>query len=305
MTASASAPADPTGILGPLACPVSSQSSSQFSASSTLTADPCGSTLIHPRDFALSVRKVTNSAEARIKGQGIWAKISVVTADESPVLTTDKFIASYRAIFPNGEAIPTNVVGQNGNDILSLFNKETANGVDLTPRLFPGLPDTLHRFKNTGTEAYTFVFSPGVIVAVASFHKFDPVRPVSAQVHWNVIAMELYKSFRGTDGPTDLKFVMRFQISNPLTVAVLQELYANSGMSAEAKASDTVWRIWNPNDGACGTNAVLTLLGTDNGSGAGYILADYQTTLGGKKIVNVYTRRQSRWWSIVTEYAPL
>ncbi|KAJ6572812.1 hypothetical protein DFH09DRAFT_1460819 [Mycena vulgaris] len=293
MTASGSAPAAPTGIAGPSACAVRSQSGSQSSASPTLTTDPCGSTPVHPRDFALSVRAPTDPASAKLKGEQIWAQIAAATADKSPALTTDKFRASYSAIFTVADEIPTNVRGGEGMDIASLFNTVTVGGPDLPKPLFSALPDTLHRVENEGTVAYELIFTPGVIVASYSFKEDDPIRPRTAQVNWDVIAMELYKDFKGVDGPTDLRFVMRLHIVNPVTIGVLEELYANSQMSAQASANDIEWTQWDANDGKCGTDAVLTLLGTDNGSGAGFMLIDYHATLGGKRIINVYTRRQN------------
>lgn len=52
----------------------------------------------------------------------------------------------------------------------------------------------------------------------------------------------------------------------------------------------------------CGKDAVLTLLGTDKGKGAAFILIDYNGTLRGKKIVAIYTRRQEGMWVMVVEF---
>ncbi|KAJ6629682.1 hypothetical protein B0H10DRAFT_1986284 [Mycena sp. CBHHK59/15] len=303
-TASGTAPGSPTGIPGPSACPVSSQSGASSTPTPTPTPDPCGSAPapLHPRDFSLSARTPTDPASTKIKGEDIWAKILAATTDKSPALTTDKYLASYTTLFTVSEDIPADVKGQRGNEILSLFNKLTENGADLANPLFPNFPATLRKRQARTLFTYELEFAPGVIVAATSQKRRDPIPPAE-QVNWNVIAMELYKEFKGEDAPTDLRFVMQFHISNDLTKTVLTELYTNSQMAAAASAINTEWVKWDANDGGCGTNAVLTLLGTDNGSGPGYILVDYHTTLGGKQIVNIYTRRQSGWWGMVIEYA--
>ncbi|KAJ6536415.1 hypothetical protein DFH09DRAFT_1369412 [Mycena vulgaris] len=263
---------------------------------------PCGSAPLHSRDFSLSIRSPTDPPSAKIKGEQIWADFSAATADKSPALTTDKFMASYPRRFSIDEDVSTSVTGQNANEIWALFNRVSVNGADLDHPLFPGLPTTLKRRATTTLLNYEVYLSPGVIIATLAYKDRDRV-PKADQVNWDVIAMELYKQYRGAESPTDLRFIMQFHIDNKLTQDVLVELYTKSGMTADLEALNAGWTKWDANDGGCGTDAVLTLLGTVNGAGAGWMLFDYHTTLGGKRLANMYTRRQAGWWGMVIEFA--
>ncbi|KAJ7034267.1 hypothetical protein C8F04DRAFT_1102100 [Mycena alexandri] len=303
-TPTGTVPSEPTGISGPSACPVSSQSASQSASfTPTPTPDPCGSAPVHPRNFALAPRAPTDPASAKVKGEQIWALIGATTADKDPSLTTAKFLAGYagaRPVFTISQDLSTNVKGGLGNEIWSVFNKQTENGVDLEHPLLPALATTLRRRTARTPLTYDLVFAPGVIVSAIAFKKRDPV-PEAEQVNWNVIAMELYREYKGGD-VSDLKYVLQLHIDNDVTQAALVELYTNSRMATDATARNTDWTRWDANDGGCGTNAVLTLLGTDNGSGSGFLLVDYRATLSGRDIGYMYTRRQSSWWDMVVEY---
>lgn len=162
----------------------------------------------------------------------------------------------------------------------------------ITQRLIPG--------KTQGNVAFENVYAPGVIVAVNNFKTEDPVAAAN-QVAWNVVAFEQYKEFKGTDAPTDLQFVMRFHIDNDVTIAVLADVYNSHELAAQAALDDIEWTRWAADD-QCGMDVILSLLGTDNGKGAAFILIDYKTTLG-KNIVAIYTRRQEGQWAMVVEYA--
>ncbi|KAF8143744.1 hypothetical protein K438DRAFT_1783445 [Mycena galopus ATCC 62051] len=237
------------------------------------------------------------------KGAEIWAKIGAATADTSPTLTTDKFLASYKDYFTVSEEMSTTVKGR-GMEILSVFNTVKENGqVNLAHPLWADPPPTMLKRATRSLFTYELAFAPGVIVAVTSHRARDSIPPAQ-QVPWDVIAIELYKEFKGQGNPpTDLRFVMQFHINNALTKSVLQQLYTNSQM--DLQAPDTEWTKWDPYAGSCEMTAVLALLGTDNGVGSGYALVDYHTTLGAKVIVGVYTRRQSTWWNMVFEYGYL
>ncbi|KAJ7828612.1 hypothetical protein B0H13DRAFT_1917007 [Mycena leptocephala] len=194
---------------------------------------------------------------------------------------------------------------QKGTGIWALI---TAATTDKSPALttakfqasYVGGFTTTSQQENT---PYQILFARGLIVATYSDRMADPV-PTANQVPWDVVAMELYKGYRGPDGPSDLKFVLRYHITNVITIGILEELYTASQMASAISADDSEWIRWDANDGACDTNAVLTLLGTDNGTGSGFILVDYAATIGGKRIVNIYTRRLNSVWHMATEYGP-
>ncbi|KAJ7144599.1 hypothetical protein C8R44DRAFT_916680 [Mycena epipterygia] len=300
-----SASASPSGsdnsnnIPGPSACPVASKPS----ASSTKR----GSSLaVHARTGATDGCQTPEDCLA--KGQEIWNSITAATADVSKD-TIAKFAASYPAIFSAKDSV-NQVISSSKDEIakevMSLFNKKTlddeGNAADLENPLFPGLATTMKRVANADDDAYEFVFAPGVIVAARSYKNLDPV-PSEKRAQWDIIAMELYKEYKGSAPPTDLRFVMRLHIANAVSNLILAEIYKSGALEDQLTLENTDWVKWDPNDARCGKNAVLTMLGTKNGSGAGYILKDYHTTLGGKKLKYMYTRRQENMWSMVTEYA--
>ncbi|KAJ7828601.1 hypothetical protein B0H13DRAFT_1916997 [Mycena leptocephala] len=233
------------------------------------------------------------------KGTGIWALITAATTDKSPALTTAKFQASYVGGFTT-TSVNRDVTGGLGNSITSVLNRVAISGAPSASPLFPNLDPVLQQQENT---PYQILFARGLIVATYSDRMADPV-PTANQVPWDVVAMELYKGYRGPDGPSDLKFVLRYHITNVITIGILEELYTASQMASAISADDSEWIRWDANDGACDTNAVLTLLGTDNGTGSGFILVDYAATIGGKRIVNIYTRRLNSVWHMATEYGP-
>jgi hypothetical protein len=282
-------------------CPARSQSSS--ASSIITTADPCGSTPVHPRDFShpsLAARLVDNPAQALSRGERLWEKISAATIDKSPAETTEKFQASYPGIFTVDEDVDTD---DPTAPMMSTFNKVTFRGDDLANPLFlelAGIAKLQKRSDGGALPAYEFLFGPGLIVNTMAEKADDPVAK-NSQVPWNVIAMELYREYKSPNGVGDLRFIVQYHVINGVTIAALEQLYEQGNISGEATADDVGWRKW---DISCGT-AMLTLLGTDNGVGAGFMLVDYRATLGGKQIVNIYTRRQRGWWHMVIEYASL
>ncbi|KAJ7144600.1 hypothetical protein C8R44DRAFT_846316 [Mycena epipterygia] len=313
----ASSPASPSGsggannIPGPSACAVGSKPS----GSGSVSAKPSGSASVSKRGSSLAARSAAPAtpsdpacktpATCKVKGQSIWNSITAATADTSKDKTTTKFQKSYPAIFSGPKSINKDISSTNDDlakEIRALFN-EGADEAALERPLFPGLASTMKRVANEDEDAYEFVFAPGVIVAVRSYKNLDPVTPASAQVSWDVVAMESYKAYKGTSPPTDLKYIVRFHIANSLSNEVLKDLYTNGGMEDQLDEDDTEWVKWDPTDASCGLPAVLTLLGTDNGSGAGFLLVDYHTTLGGKKLKAMYTRKSDGDWGMITEYA--
>ncbi|KAJ7242490.1 hypothetical protein C8J57DRAFT_1367631 [Mycena rebaudengoi] len=228
------------------------------------------------------------------------AWILAATPDTSLDSTTDKFLASYvnidRPLFTIDELLSTDVPRSIASEIASLVNK-TVNGPDLQVPLIPDLATTLRKRRARTPKTYEFWFAPGVMVNSVAYRMNDPIQAVP----WDVIAMEMYKEFKDGADPSDLRYLVQFHIDNPLTQTVLAKLYTTGGMAAQATGDDTEWTKWDANDGSCGTDAVLTLLGTDNGSGAGFILVDYHTRMREKKIAYMYRRRQARWWGMVIE----
>ncbi|KAJ6467577.1 hypothetical protein C8R47DRAFT_1062713 [Mycena vitilis] len=186
--------------------------------------------------------------------------------------------------------------------ILHLVSKLTddKNSPNLQQPLLPSLPPSFQEVTShapgkanvpDSNPAYRIVFAPGLIVVADAFNDLDPVQPADNRVKLDVIAMEFYKQFKGSAPPSDLKWVMRIHIANSLSQACFESVYEANGRGAEAGESDTEWVRW---DFTTDRDAIAMLLGTDNGVASTFILQDYKATLGGRTIVAVYTRVNSR-----------
>ncbi|KAJ7464290.1 hypothetical protein B0H11DRAFT_2198100 [Mycena galericulata] len=308
-SASVSGSAVPSDVPGPSACPTPAQTS----GATSIAPAPSSSTSIpaHPRAFAVAARASASSlppcqdtASCKVRGQDLWDKVTAATADKDAAQTTAKYQASYQQL-SQPQSIPT--ASGLGRQIFSLFARLKNSGVRLPPLQAPllaNMPATITQQiipgKSEGSVAFENVYAPGVIVGVNNFRAEDPVAAAN-QVGWNVVACEQYKEFKGTAAPTDLQFIMRFHIDNSVTIAVLNDVYTTHQMAAQAAQDDIEWTKWAADDD-CGMDVILSLLGTDNGKGAAFILIDYKATLG-KNIVAIYTRRQEGQWAMVVEYA--
>jgi hypothetical protein len=133
-------------------------------------------------------------------------------------------------------------------------------------------------------------------MAIYNYREHDAA---AKKLNWNVIAFEGYK--RSGQKAADLKYVLRQDITNAGTKAVLEEVYKGAQKGSEITQATTKWETWTYDD-AKHRDAFLALLGTPNGNGAGYILVDYAATLKDKKIVSIHTRRLERWWAMAVEY---
>jgi hypothetical protein len=80
---------------------------------------------------------------------------------------------------------------------------------------------------------------------------------------------------------------------------VITEVYKAAGMGGDTTKDSTNWVTWTH---ANHPDYILALLGTTNGSGAGYILTDFAGTLGRKTIASIHTRRYDKAWAMVVQY---
>jgi hypothetical protein len=151
-------------------------------------------------------------------------------------LTTAKFQASYASGFTT-TSVNRDATEGLGNSITSVLNRVAISGAPSASPLFPTLDPVLQQQENT---PYQILFARGLIVATYSDRMADPVLTAN-QVPWDVVAMELYKGYRGTDGPSDLKFVLRYHITNVITIGILEELYTASQMASAISADDSEW----------------------------------------------------------------
>jgi hypothetical protein len=225
-------------------------------------------------------------ATCKVKGQKVWGLVTAATTDTAG--TTTKYTESYKSLEVHGT---TGTAFNAGKRIKTIM---TALHVTLTGNL-----KTIDiKGKSEGQSAYENYFSSNAIFAINNFKAQDPVE-TAKQVNWNVVAFEQFKNSGGN--PTALKYVMRFDISNKGTIAVLEEAYKGAGKEADAKAENTAqWQSWTH---AANGDSFLGLLGTPNGNGPGYILSDYAHTLGKKTIQAIHTGRVEGQWSMVVEFS--
>jgi hypothetical protein len=226
-------------------------------------------------------------ATCKVKGQKVWDLLTAATTDTAGI--SAKYEESYKSL---EVASTVGTVFNAGKRVKTIMK---ALGVTL-PSSLKGIEI---KGKTAGQSAYENYFSSNAIFAINNFKAQDPVE-TAKQVNWNVVAFEQFKNAGGK--PTDLKYVMRFEISNAGTKAVLEEVYKSAGKEADITAEDTQeWQSWTHSGNG---DSFLGLLGTPNGNGAGYILSDYAATLGQKSIQAIHTGRQEGQWSMVVEYTP-
>ena len=248
---------------------------------------PAPGTDAHAAPVTRANAECNSIATCKVKGQKVWGLVTAATTDTAG--TTAKYTASYKSL-----EVPSTVgtVFNAGKRVKTIMK---AIGVTLTGNL-KGIEI---KGKTAGHAAYEHYFSSNAIFAINNFKAEDPVE-AAQQVNWNVVAFEEYKNSGGK--PTDLKYVMRFEISNAGTKAVLEEVYKSAGKEADIKENDTKeWQSWTHSGNG---DSFLGLLGTPNGNGPGYILSDYAATLGQKSIHAIHTGRVEGQWSMVVEYTP-
>ncbi|KAJ7282232.1 hypothetical protein C8J57DRAFT_1710468 [Mycena rebaudengoi] len=260
-SASASSTAVASSIPGPSACPAGAKHGGP-AAGVRRNLD------LAEKDIPFtSHAPATDASSAKEKGEDLWKQLDSLTAVDTPKeQTTDRYAESYKA--------EVKVVGTDNNvgtQIVALFTTVKNTVLKPTPLKIPLLDEMPKSFtemtipgKDAGNDAYDNLFAAGMIVAAHNYKDQDSVAR-EKQVNWNVVAFEQYKAFKGADAPTDLRFVMRF---TSITKGRL------GGHRVDEMACGRE---------GCGKDAVLTLLGTDKGKGAAFILIDYNGTLRGKE----------------------
>jgi hypothetical protein len=223
-------------------------------------------------------------ATCKVKGQSIWNSIASATTDKPGI--SAQYAKYYKAL-EHSSSIGTQFnVGRSIKDLMA--------GVGLK------LPANVNKVEikgksGTGAAAYENIYSDELIAAINNFKAEDPVDPAH-QVNWNVIAFEQYKEKQKA---ASLTYVLRYNIDNKATSAVITEVYKAAGKGGEVTKDDTNWVTWTHSDHP---DYILALLGTTNGSGAGFILTDYAGTLGRKTIASIHTRRYEKAWAMVVQY---
>ncbi|KAJ6545227.1 hypothetical protein B0H19DRAFT_1266691 [Mycena capillaripes] len=261
----------------------------------------------HRRELFVVSCAVTTPEDARARGVTNLAKVAAATADNDQALTTDKFQAIYASLFKTetitNEAVESETALGEGNGktkeedsppLQQPFPLHVPTSFQQATSHAPGKAEEVDN-----NPAYQLVFAPGLMAVASAFRNLDPVA-VDDQINLNIIAMELYKAFKGGAPPTDLQFVLRFNIANSVTQASIESVYTGNARAAEVAEEDTEWVRWDVNTYR---DDVAMLLGTDNGLASTFLLVDYKTTIGGKTVAAVLTRRQAGVWAMATEYS--
>jgi hypothetical protein len=223
-------------------------------------------------------------AKCKEKGQEIWGKIASAKGD------TDGISAKYAKYYQDLAA---------ASQIDTAFNtgkrvKDLMAGVDLkVPARLTSV--TIKGHSGSGAVAYENIYSEKLIAAINNFREEDPVEKEN-QVNWNVVAFEQYKKVAT---PASLTYVLRYNIVNTATNAVATAIYKAVGKEGDTTKDSTDWVMWTYAENA---DYILALLGTPNGSGAGYILIDYAETLNKKSIAAIYTRKFEGNWAMVVQF---
>jgi hypothetical protein len=108
--------------------------------------------------------------------------------------------------------------------------------------------------------------------------------------------MELYKAFKA--GALQQISSSYFRSTSLITQASIASVYTGHAMTADINENDMEWVRW---DATANGNNVATLVGTDHGLVSAFLLVDYKTTIGGKSVAAVHTRRQPGQWAMATE----
>jgi hypothetical protein len=161
------------------------------------------------------------------------------------------------------------------------------------PGLGVHMPKTM-KMVEIDWPAYQHFYSNGVIVGSMKFKEHDQVDK-NHQLHWNVIAFEGY--LQAKLKPENLMYVITHHVTDAETIKVIEEVYKEKKKDKGQKK----WETWTLADHR---DVFMTLLGTQQGNGAAFILSDYAKTLSHKTIKAVHTIvAKYNAWDMVVEYA--
>ncbi|KAF1834133.1 hypothetical protein BDW02DRAFT_499116 [Decorospora gaudefroyi] len=122
--------------------------------------------------------------------------------------------------------------------------------------------------------------------AIATGNGVDLVRyPPLALCHWSDVAFLQWASLSVEGVIPDLKFVARVSISNEHTIAVLQTVL--SKLRKEQRAPENRLPTWPGINFPMETEEAKALLGTPNGAGIAWLLAQHKKELGHKTVETV------------------
>ncbi|KAF2646608.1 hypothetical protein P280DRAFT_525472 [Massarina eburnea CBS 473.64] len=115
--------------------------------------------------------------------------------------------------------------------------------------------------------------------------------------HWSDVAFLQYLGPSNAPAPLKLNFIIRYSIQNMCTIDIIQQILSNRGIDKLPK--------WPGIDFAIESQEALAVMGTPNGSGSAWLLAQHRRWLGKKSVEKVtvfYAQGEGdlyRWPSLV------
>lgn len=158
-------------------------------------------------------------------------------------------------------------------DFLGLDNLHLLSGSPLTI--------VLNQHTNPSAHFHTAIdHDAGLLVAVVTevAEQTRPDVPVPDLKHWSDIAYLQWTDPSISQGTRELKFVLRSRIENKDTMSVVERIVRDCGGSATGQRSFT-WDMQR--------DEAKALLGTPNGSGVAWLLAQHKEQLGHKTVDEV------------------
>jgi hypothetical protein len=227
-----------------------------------------------------------NYATALAKGQKLLALLYNSAVEQSPYVSSEDLTTwgyHTRALnLPGIGGLSPSVldlgIHTEGNDF-TIITTEHTHDVTIDGKCIPATEAEFSSTINTraGLICAEYSFGPAYC---ANRTEWDAGVPLPNLKHWSDVAFLQWSSLKRT-APGELKYVLRSRISEKDTLAVIAELVANlsdeyrylgwPGISFDMARSDHA----------------KALLGTPNGSGVAWLLAQHRSQLGWKDVSEV------------------
>lgn len=141
-----------------------------------------------------------------------------------------------------------------------------------------------------------------IIIAEVNQMKSKNIAPDNQKIeHWSDL---FYQVVRGvyTDGPPDIKYILRDAVNNEATKSRLQDAHNSLPQLVSNEKGTFSLSSLDPNE----VRVCKELIGSPNGVGIPFLLGDYPVTFRQKKIEKIHTwvLVQEQKWSIGFELAP-
>ena len=156
------------------------------------------------------------------------------------------------------------------SDVHSVLTEHHGSEVPVSQAAFESIIE-----RHNGLLIATGNYTPAYMNANAKWGY--PDRPVPGLRHWSDIAYLQWMAPSLQDRPSDLKAIVRLGIENEDTMSVIDRVTAASG--GEIQTNGLTWVMNN--------DVAKAMLGTPNGVGVAWLLAQHQKELGHKVVESV------------------